>query len=109
MSPFDITIGLLTNLVTGTLSITLINLIRAAFWKRSQIIPRWLLGILFAGAAFVGLLYPVTYSPGVLRDFRNILVAMAACYGGYRLALLQRLLQVPTDYIWEVAVRWAVF
>lgn len=82
MSPFDITIGLLTNLVTGTLSITLINLIRAAFWKRNQIIPRWLLGILFAGAAFVGLLYPVTYSPGVLRDFRNILVAMAACYGG---------------------------
>jgi PAS domain S-box-containing protein len=82
MSPFDITLGLLTNLVTGTLSITLINLIRAAFWKRNQIIPRWLLGILFAGAAFVGLLYPVTYSPGVLRDFRNILVAMAACYGG---------------------------
>jgi len=92
MSPFDIALGFLTNLVAGTLSITLVNLIRAAFWKRNQIISAWVLGGLFAGAAFVGMLYPVTYSPGVLRDFRNILVALAACYGGIQAGLVAAVL-----------------
>ena len=88
MSPFDVAFGLMKNLVAGTLSITLIGLIRAVFWKRSRIIPGWLLGLLFAGAAFVGLLFPVTYSPGVLRDFRNILIALASFYGGLQSGLV---------------------
>ena len=88
MSPFDVAFGLMKNLVAGTLSITFIGLIRAAFWKRSRIMPGWLLGLLFAGAAFVGLLFPVTYSPGVLRDFRNILIALASYYGGLQSGLV---------------------
>lgn len=88
MSPFDVAFGLLKNLVAGTLCITFIGLIRAAFWKRNQIIPRWLLGVLFASAAFVGLLFPVTYSPGVIRDFRNSLVALASFYGGFPAGLV---------------------
>ena len=88
MSPFDVAFGLMKNLVAGTLSITFIGLIRAAFWKRSKIVPAWLLGLLFAGAAFVGLLFPVAYSPGVLRDFRNILIALASFYGGLQSGLV---------------------
>ncbi|MDF1593305.1 MAG: PAS domain S-box protein [Desulfobacterales bacterium] len=82
MSPFEVSLGLLKNLVAGTLSITFIGLVRAAFWKRNRIIPGWLLGILFAGAAFIGMLFPVIYSAGVLRDFRNSLIALASFYGG---------------------------
>ena len=88
MSPLDVAFGLLKNLVAGTLCITLIGLIRAAFWKRNQSIPAWLLGVLFAGAAFVGLLFPVIYSPGVIRDFRNSLVALASFYGGFPAGLV---------------------
>jgi len=88
MSPFDVAFGLMKNLVAGTLSITFIGLIRASFWKRSKIIPGWLLGLLFAGAAFVGLLFPIAYSPGVLRDFRNILIALASFYGGHQSGLV---------------------
>ncbi len=88
MSPFDVAFGLMKNLVAGTLSITFIGLIRAAFWKRNRIMPGGLLGLLFAGAAFVGLLFPVTYSPGVLRDFRNILIALASFYGGLQSGLV---------------------
>jgi PAS domain S-box-containing protein len=88
MSPFDVAFGLMKNLVAGTLSITFIGLIRAAFWKRSRIMPGWLLGLLFAGAAFVGLLFPVIYSPGVLRDFRNILIALASYFGGIQSGLV---------------------
>lgn len=76
------TFGLLKNLVAGTLSIVFIGLIRASFWKRNKTIPSWFIGILFAGAAFVGMLFPVVYSPGVLRDFRNSVVALASLYGG---------------------------
>jgi len=83
MSPFEVALGLLRNLVAVTLCIVSIGLIRAAFWKRNQIIPGWLLGVLFAGAAFVGLLFPVAYSPGVIRDFRNSLIALSAFYGGF--------------------------
>lgn len=82
MSPLEVSFGLLKNLVAGTLSITFIGLVRAAFWKRNRIMPGWLLGVLFAGAAFVGMLFPVIYSPGVLRDFRNSLIALASFYGG---------------------------
>jgi len=88
VSPFDVAFGLMKNLVAGTLSITFIGLIRAASWKRNRIMPGWLLGLLFAGAAFVGLLFPVTYSPGVLRDFRNILIALASYYGGLQSGLV---------------------
>ncbi|MEW6670338.1 MAG: PAS domain S-box protein [Thermodesulfobacteriota bacterium] len=82
MSPVEVSLGLLKNLVAGTLSITFIGLVRAAFWKRNRIIPGWLLGVLFAGAAFIGMLFPVVYSQGVLRDFRNSLIALASFYGG---------------------------
>ncbi len=88
MSPFDLAFGLLKNLVTGILSIIFIGLVRATFWKRNKTIPGWFQGVLFAGAAFVGMLFPVIYSPGVFRDFRNSLVALASFYGGIRAGIV---------------------
>jgi PAS domain S-box-containing protein len=88
MSLFDLTFGLLKNLVAGTLSIVFIGLVRAWFWKRNRTIPSGFLGLLFAGAAFVGMLFPVIYSPGVFRDFRNSIVALASLYGGIQAGIV---------------------
>jgi diguanylate cyclase (GGDEF)-like protein/PAS domain S-box-containing protein len=57
-------------------------------WRHHPRIGKTVSGVLFGGICIVGMLSPLTISPGVIIDARSVVLCMAGLFGGTTVALI---------------------
>ncbi|EJE48702.1 PAS domain S-box/diguanylate cyclase (GGDEF) domain-containing protein [Acidovorax sp. CF316] len=57
-------------------------------WRRHPRVGKAFSGLLFGGICIVGMLSPLTISPGVIIDARSVVLCMAGLFGGTTVALI---------------------
>lgn len=73
--------GILNN-ITLMLALCFFYRLIARHWKIDTLTGKVLAGLLFGGMAVIGMLFPVTYSSGLIFDGRTILLSVIGFYGG---------------------------
>ena len=51
-------------------------------WDRQSLSGRIFVGVVFGATAVIGMLTPMTFSPGIIFDGRSILISIAGLFGG---------------------------
>lgn len=57
-------------------------------WRRQPRVGKVFSGLIFGGICIVGMLSPLTISPGVIIDARSVVLCMAGLFGGTTVALI---------------------
>ena len=64
-------------------------------WKRNTRLGALLQGVVFSGAAAIGMLRPFVFAPGIMFDGRSVMVSLGALFFGPWTAAVACLMTIP--------------
>ncbi len=85
--------GLINN-ITLIISLSILYSFIIRRWKYGSRIGQAISGFLFGAVAVVGMMNPLTISPGLIFDGRSIIISMAGFIGGWVTALIASLMGI---------------
>ena len=99
-------VGILNN-ITLLLALGFLYSVCARRWDTNSATGKVVAGILFGAFAFLGMLFPLQYSPGITFDGRTILLGIIGLFGGW-LAAAVAVLMTGALRLWQGGVgQWA--
>ena len=86
-------VGVLNNL-TLLLALGFLYSVCIRRWDGRTLKGKLVMGLLFGGVAIIGMLFPMSFTPGIFFDGRTILLGIIGLFGGGPAALIALLMTV---------------